>query len=215
MLRTLVWKESRELAPMVLLALVVQLLVLGVATGLRLMPDFGWTGGIPFVDDTKCYWMLLVAGAAAAWIGLRQTARESSRGTYLFLLHRPASREAIFGTKLIAGLFAYAIFAGLPLGLYTLWAATPGTHASPFYWSLAAWAWLIFLRLPIVYLGGFLSGLRPGRWLGTRLLPLAGSFVLMFYSGSSWPWLAVVNVTVICAVLMLAIVHVAATRDYS
>jgi ABC-type transport system involved in multi-copper enzyme maturation permease subunit len=214
MLKTLAWKETRELMPLAALVLIVECLVAtAAASGIALTP---WTyppEGIPFYSDSTSKLMLWVGGLAAAVLGLTQTARESSRGTLLFLLYRPASRDAIFGTKLVVGTMVYAIASGLPLGVYTLWAATPGTHASPFLWSMAAPMWLVWAELVLLYLGGFLSGLRPGRWFGTRSFPLVGSlliFVLLqFPTSISLPVCAL-----ICAGLVLAILAVAETRDY-
>ena len=35
--------------------------------------------------------------------------------------------------------------------------------------------WLTWLAVGLVYLGAFLSGIRPAAWWGTRLMPLAGA----------------------------------------
>jgi ABC-type transport system involved in multi-copper enzyme maturation permease subunit len=214
MLKTLAWKETRELAPLAALILIVESLVATAAgTGIPLTP---WTyapEGIPFYTDATSKLMLWAGGLAAAVLGLAQTTRESSRDTFVFLLHRPISRDAVFGTKLAVGATVYAIACGLPLGIYTTWAATPGTHSSPFLWSMAAPMWVVWAELVVLYLGGFLSGLRPGRWFGTRSFPLAGSlliFVLLqFPTSISLPVCALV-----CAGLVLAILTVAETRDY-
>lgn len=216
MLKTLAWKEMRELVPLGVLALLVESCLLVTARA-PLIPRIYGGGVIPFYNDPICNLMLIVAGFAAAAFGLQQTTRESSRGTFQFLLHRPAARDALFGTKLLVGLVIYVFAAGLPLGAYTLWAATPGTHASPFLWSLAGGVWLAWAMLPLLYLGGFLSGLRPGRWFGTRLLPLAGSLLVIlatqFFDVATWIGLALCVIA--GTALFLAIMYVADTRDYS
>jgi hypothetical protein len=220
MLRSLVWKESRELGPLVALALVVQLYLLGAAFGLPILPYINTSGVIPFIQDMPSVLLLMVGGLAAAVFGLWQTTREESRGTFLFLLHRPVSRQAVFGTKLLVGLAAFVLVGAVPLGWYTLWAATPGTHASPFFWWMAAPSWGVLAQMPLIYLGGFLSGLRPGRWIGSRLLPLFGSVLAWAFAQSVRLLVGSVVVeslalALVAACLLLVIWHVAATRDYS
>lgn len=217
MLKALAWKESYELLPSTVLALLVQLILVAAAMGVPLLPYIEASGVIPFYQDTLCGMLLFVAALASGWIGLRQSGREASHGTFLFLLHRPATREAIVGTKLAVGLAAFLVIAGLPLTGYALWAAMPATHASPFLWSMTTWAWVILAQLPMVYLAGFLSGLRPGHWFGTRLLPLLGSLAVLILAqvGFAWPWASLACCLAIDAALVLAIFEVAATRDYS
>jgi hypothetical protein len=220
MLASLAWKESREVAPLMALALVVQMYLLGAAIGVTFIPYVDTRGVIPFVNDFAGVLLVIVGGLAAIALGLWQTTRESSGGTFPFLLHRPVARETIFAAKLLTGLTAYLIVAGVPLALYTLWAATPRTHASPFYWSLAASNWGAVMGLPLVYLGAFLAGLRPGRWVGSRLLPLVGSGFawgmaqwLGMLTGSLWIGGLALAAVAVC--LVTATFHVARTRDYS
>jgi hypothetical protein len=207
-------------APLVALALVVQLYLLGAAFGLPILPYFVTRGVIPFIQDMPSVLLLMVGGLAAAVLGLWQTTREESRGTFLFLLHRPVSQKTIFGMKLLVGIAGYLLIAAVPLGWYTLWAATPGTHASPFFWWMAAPSWGVLAQMPLIYLGGFLSGLRPGRWLGSRLLPLFGTLLAWAFAQSLWLLVGsllaeALALALVAACLLLAIWHVAATRDYS
>ena len=124
---------------------------------------------------------MLVIGGLAIALGLKQSAWEVGEGTYYFLLHRPATRRFIFGTKLAVGAGFVLIVGGLLVLLYAMWAATPGNVATPFYWSMTGPRWQLWLCMPLLYLGAFLSGIRPARWFGTRLMPLvaaaAGAFV--------------------------------------
>ena len=153
--------------------------------------------------------------------GLWQTMWESGRGTFLFLLHRPLAREKLLGVKLLTGAAACLFVATFPVAWYAIWAATPGTHASPFTWSMTAWSWLWAVELPLLYLGAFLSGLRPARLFGSRFAPLAAGIALVLFAEllssqlSAW-WPAILLATLLVdACYALSILHVAATRDYS
>ena len=43
--------------------------------------------------------------------------------------------------------------------------------------------------MPLLYFGAFLSGIRPARWFGTRLLPLvaAGALAMLLPELRWWP----------------------------
>lgn len=226
MLKTLTWKESRELLPLVVFALLLQFYFVAAPDNLQYLlmlspvrlPDSRET--IPFVSDAVSSALFAVAGLFAVAVGLWQTWWESSRGTFQFLLHRPATRSAIFGAKLAVGIAFCLLVVCLPVLCYALWAATPGKHASPFSWSMTTWAWQLCLQMPLVYLGAFLSGLRPARLWGSRFFPLAGSLVALLGMevlalGLALPIVAIVAGLVLEAVFVLAILYVAITRDYS
>jgi hypothetical protein len=217
MLRTLAWKELRELLPLALVALVVQIYLVCLATGVKLGPFEAPSGAIPFVDDTMVQLMVIVSSLAAIGLGLWQTMRESGRGTFLFLLHRPLPRATIFAAKLLVGGAVWLAISMLPMVCYALWAATPGTHASPFEWSMTGWAWHVGARLPVLYLAAFLSGLRPARWYGSRLFPLLGGLLaLIVLPTLPVGWLIVLLATLaIDAAVVLVILDVASTRDFS
>jgi hypothetical protein len=158
-----------------------------------------------------------IAAALAAVIGVWQSAREDLRGTWQVLLHRPLSRETLIGLKLLAGLTTYAACTCLPTLVFACWAATPGTHASPFVWSMTAGAWELLFAVGALYPAGFLCGLRPGRWLGTRLLPLAACAcavtLIEVLPGMGWA-VRVAFIAVLDAALVSSILFVAQTRDY-
>jgi hypothetical protein len=218
MLKTLAWKEAREALPLIVLAVLAQIYLVGTATGTHLAILKQDSSVIPFLSSNDVFsWIFLVSGLAAGVLGLWQTWWESSRGTFHFLLHRPAKREAVFAVKLLLGMaVCLAVTAG-PIVVYSLWAATPGKHASPFEWSMTAWSWQLCVRIPLIYLGAFLSGIRPARWLGSRLFPLATAVfaVLLLELAGTWPVLQIAICLVIQACFVLAILHVARARDYS
>lgn len=189
MWKALAIKELRESAGIVVLAVLGAIYLLGELTATPVVP---WQGNrlysYPFVADglTNDFWML--CGALAIALGFRQTAWELGQGSYFFLLHRPIERSRIFSTKLlIGGGLVLAFSAGFIL-IYALWAATPGHVPAPFDWRMTLAPWAGWAALPLLYIGAFLSGIRPGKWFGSRLIPLAaaiGFTALAEYS----PWL--------------------------
>ena len=220
-MRALALKELREVFAIAAAALGCYLALAVNAMGARV---FDWVPGmpngaegVPFVGDGFTEFFLLISVAFALALGFRQSAWESARGTYLFLLHRPLRRETVFLTKLAVGAGVLLACAAVPIVLYGAWAAVPGHHPSPFAWSMTGLAWQFALLMPLLYLGAFLSGLRPARWFGTRLLPLvatAGLAVLL--ASLLWWWSLGFPLTVLLGGLLVATVcHVARVREYA
>jgi hypothetical protein len=214
--RALIIKELRECAPVAAIAALLAAWVVWIFTGGAPLP--GGTGSVadvPFVTDSFSGPLLMVAGALAVGLGLKQTVLEDLLGTYRYLLHRPMVRRRVFVLKALVGLaLVQAIGAAMILG-YALWAARPGTHASPFFWSMTAPAWKAWTVLPLVYLGAAVSGLRPARWYASRLMPLVGSGLLaVFFFTMPWWWMTAIGVVVVGSVLLASLLYVAQTRDY-
>jgi hypothetical protein len=220
----LAWKELREVLGIAVIALACYLAVTVSAMGAKV---FDWmplmphgTHGIPFVGDGNFAAVhTLISAIFALALGFRQSAWESSRGTYLFLLHRPIQRETVFLIKLAMGSAVYLLCASLPILLYAWWANVPGHHPGPFEWSMTGPTWRMIFLVLLLYLGAFLSGLRPARWFGTRLLPLAGSLMILFIlgtllSGSMW-YLGLPLALVLYALFIANICFVAHVRDYA
>ncbi len=220
MYKALAFKDLRDLAGLAALALAAYGLLLVHCTGfvdIALRSEFGYENSVPFVEGPFAPWCACLAAGLSVVLGLWQSAREDTRGTWLLLMHRPLSREKLIGVKLLVGLATYVACAGLPTLAYACWAATPGTHASPFEWSMSAGSWEILFALSALYLAGFLSGLRPGRWLGTRLRPAAAAAVLVALV-ELLPGIPVAirlaAVGLLDAGLLSSILFVARTRDY-
>ena len=220
-MKALAFKELRELLGIAAAALAGYLTLLVSLMGSKV---FEWVPGmpygteeVPFVSGGFLVFFALVSVVFATALGFRQSAWESGRGTFLFLLHRPMSRRAIFLTKLAVGAGLLLLGASLPIVLYAWWAAFPGHHPSPFTWSMTGYAWRLAFLMPLLYLGAFLSGLRPARWFGTRLLPLAASaaFVLML-NDLPWWWSVGFPLAVVLYGLLVAnVCFVARVRDYA
>ena len=223
MLKTLAQKELRETGLIVLAALVVYAYLAGTAMGFDLMPYFYLLPFypdervIPFVGGEFSGMFVLVSAGFAIALGFRQSLGESVRDTFVLLLHRPVRWERLIAVKLLTGAALYLACAALPILAYAWWAATPRTHASPFSWSMTLPAWQAWVSLTAVYLGAFLSGIRPGRWIGTRLWPLAaaGGLAWRIQALPCW-WVLGLGALVFMNVVLTAnILFVARNRDYS
>jgi len=227
MLKSMIRKEVRELLPIVAIALLAQFVVVSSEAGVNWPPlmllSQIWSidGTIPFVSSGSFIFPFLIGALAAIAIGLWQTIVDCRRGTMLFLLHRPVRREAILGAKMLVGTMLTLLILWLPIIGYGIWAAMPGTHASPFYWSMTGWAWNLSLLWPLIYLAAFLCGLRSARWYATRYWPLVAAPICMpilnilFWPGSWFSVLAPLGILAMASCFVLASFNVGWTRDYS
>ena len=218
MLTRLALKEIRETAWIALIALAGYLYFLSNEIGIALLPGQGQVHrqAIPFVSGEFLASFAVISVSLAIALGFWQSAVEWGRGTFLFLLHRPASRMALIGTKLWVGLGLYLICSLLPIVIYAAWAATPGTHASPFEWSMTAMIFKLWVTITILYLGSFLAGIRPARWYGTRLIPLAAVAIpaVAIPLLPWWPILGLPAVVLLDLVLVCNVFFVARTSDF-
>ncbi len=218
MFRALMLKELRETGWIALVGLALHLAVVSSCAGYPILP-FLQTGhsDFPFLEDGFVASFCYVSIALAVALGLRQTAFESRGGTWLFLLHRPASMRHVLAAKLAVGGGLYLICGLVPILSYAAWAALPGKHASPFFWWMTTDAWKAWDLIVIVYLGAFLAGMRPARWFGTRLLPLAASGVLapLLIFPMFWPLPGLAALLLVAAWLVSLIHFTARTRDFS
>src|SRR3954469_7822826 len=146
MVLALVRKELRETRAFAALALVLYVVyvsklmgkvgpvfssLLGFVPGMRDTPP-----DLPFVEDNFNSIFCFIGCAVAIALGFRQSAWEPSQGTALYLLHLPLTRRAIMLTKLMTGIGLLLACTLLPIAIYATWAAMPGTHPSPFEWSM-------------------------------------------------------------------------------
>jgi len=217
MLKALALKELRETIGIAAVALVLFAYFVIVAIGVTLLPlDYAYEDSIPFVAGPVKTNFTLVAGLLAIALGFRQTAWETAFGTTQFLLHRPVARWRLVGVKLAVGAVVLMLSSALPILVYAFWAATPGTHASPFEWSMTVPFWQVPVVMTIVYLGSFLSGIRPARWVGTRLAPLASAVFLAFVVTllpCAWVW-SFLLVLAVDGLLITSVFFAIQTRDF-
>jgi len=220
-MKALAFKELREIFGITAAALGAYV---ALVTSLMGGKVFDWVPGmpsgtheVPFVGGEFLTFYAYVSMGFALALGFRQSAWESAKNTYLFLLHRPISRNAIFLTKLAVGGGVLLLCSSMPIVLYGWWAATPGHHASPFTWSMTASAWQMASAVPVLYLGAFLSGLRPARWFGTRLLPVVATAAILYVLLEfSWWWVLSSGLSLMLSGLLAAnVCYVARVRDYA
>src|SRR5262249_50192069 len=121
MIRALALKELREIAGIAAVALLANLVLAAALMGMqpfaRLLKS-SFSQAVPFVDPDIRPLLSFVAVPLALALGFRQSAWEAGQGTYQFLLHRPIRRDAIFLTKLAAGLATFVACTALPILLY-------------------------------------------------------------------------------------------------
>jgi hypothetical protein len=214
----LAYKEFREILAIAALGLAALLVVASSSMGFNPIPFLSgrYSRGIPFINDPFTSRYMICAGSLAMALGFWQSIGDFRGDTQLFLLHRPASRRSVYLTKLGIGLAINLVCGVLPIALYAAWAATPGTHASPFLWSMTAFNWLSWLAMTAIYLGAFLAGIRPAAWLGTRLAPLAASLMAVLSICSVVPIVSgIMLVGVLNTAIIAAILLVIETRDFT
>jgi hypothetical protein len=228
MLKATVVKEVREIRGIALLALAAYGLVVGAAidprSSLNVLSLFGSSARaeiyVPFVNDSFSSKFFMASAVFAIALGMRQSIGESMRGTYLFLLHRPADRRWLIAVKLMVGVVIYLVCSSIPILLYGVWAATPNTHPSPFEWSMTVPIWTGCLTMTLLYLGAFHSGIRPGRWYRSRLLPLVAASFATFVAATIASELEAVfwscPIVLVGGVWLVAMILLAVqTRDYA
>lgn len=219
-MKALALKELREIRGIVAIAVASYAAFLISLMGGKV---FGFVPGmpqgtreVPFVGSSFMTFFTGVTVIVAMVLGFRQSVWESSQETFLFLLHRPISRRAVIFAKLTVGMCIILGCAGLTILLYGWWAAIPGHHPGPFEWSMTGAACQMTILAPLVYLGSFLSGLRPARWFGTRILPFAAAALgVVFLSMMPWWWPVGFGLACVFYLLLVGnILFIAEARDY-
>ena len=118
----------------------------------------------PLVQTGWLLWYGFISAAFAGSLGLVMSLNDGAHRTWAFVLFRPISRRAYIGAKLLTGGVLTLVMVAAPALVYLVWGATPGNLLMPFDGSYAtpaieACGWSV-----VVFLGGFLSGIRPASW---------------------------------------------------
>jgi hypothetical protein len=217
MIKSLLWKEFRELLPLIVVALATEaFLILGLTRYWALSRTSS-------PQDSAPVWPMLYATAIffAIAAGFWQSARENFASHYQFLLHRPLSRETIFALKVALGAVACLLIVGLPL-LWFAWWIDRWFVANSQEPQLSDVSWKAVAGLLLFYLGAFLSGVRPARWYVSRFLPFLAGILLFVILQSvartayAWTWIpTLITGPVLELCFAAAILHVARTRNYA
>lgn len=183
-MKPMLWKEAREMGRWAMLAAI----VLGVFAAYALSQThtqlvYGNGGG----NVSLLPWTI-GAPLVALVLGLLQILPEQRRDQWAFLIHRPATRDALFGGKTLAGLGLYGLAVGVPALVALAWAAMPGHLPIPFDARLALPGLADMLAGVPCYFAGLLTALRPARWYGSRALPIPAALAvaLLAYSMPSF-----------------------------
>lgn len=229
MIRALLIKEFWDVRGMVAMAALAYAILLANMMG---MPFFEWVPHIPkstLPFPGYAVGLLAFYGAFfAAAFGLLQGWTDHQGQRWLFVLPQPIRRSHLILAKLAIGLGIWLLMTLLALALSVLIAVAPSIIPAPFEWWMLQENSEFLLLAPTCYLGGFLSGLRPASWFGTRLFPLIGA-IAMFYL--DWIFVSLLNLVhsmsfaeaFLCHVLfyslanlgiVLTILEIARKRDY-
>lgn len=135
-------------------------------------PPFSRNGYIWYVE----FGILLLA----LILGFAQGLHENRANRWHFLLSLPISRKEVLLAKMIVGFGTLLVFTLFLVGAGVLYSTIPGRVPFPLEWwiVLDASQWLPFGM--VLYFASLFCGLRRARWLGTRLVPLFGAFVLFW-----------------------------------
>lgn len=214
----LIKKELREVLPIAVVAALAFALVIAGVQGSSIVQGtyFGPSGAkaVPFASHDFVTKASLVFLCFATALGFQQTLWEEYRGTYLLLMHRRPGRTKIILAKLGTGLVIYLVVSCLAIVYLAVWAMTPGNQPAPFLWRLTWPSWLALLESTLFYFGAFFSGLRPGRWYGSRLLPYLAAWMLVPI-GIHSKLLGLVVLMAIVATFLIAILWTANEREFS
>ncbi len=180
MIRSLVIKEFWDLRGVIALGVVFHALLLANLLG---MASYEWLpmrepSELPFPSSFPLH-LSIYTIFFAGLTGLVQALSDGRGQRWLFVLPMPMRTENWILGKMAFGLGVWAVLGIGTFLLGILIVSTPGVFPAPFEWWMTRTGWYYLALAPFVYLGGFLSGIRPGSWFGTRLLPLLGSVMLL------------------------------------
>jgi hypothetical protein len=209
MLKSILWKELRDLLPLAIIAFASEGLLFGIVA------QHSASEGELRDPRIVMPFLYMLGFLFPIAVGLWQISRESLGSNFLFLLHRPLGQRAIFGVKLLFGAVTCLLAIDLPLLVFVLW-ASHHAHGRLDDQSMSI-MFALCCDLFLLYLGAFLSALRPGLWYGSKFLPLLAAillYALLQDHISWWRWALIVGVPLEIS-YVAAIIYVAQTRDYS
>lgn len=184
----LVLKELRQNLPWFAIGFIAMLYVIrpffvtgfsGSLLPLQFSHYYGSSEFSPILSLTQSAFLMALAVFASVCglaLGLLQTFPEEGAGTYAFLLARPTGRLKVVGAKLAVGALLYFLATGLPFCWAIYWTSVPGHFACPFRFYMSYPGFMVIGAGFAFYLGAFLTGVRPARWFGSRLVGVAAAW---------------------------------------
>ncbi len=180
MIRTLLWKELRQLWWVAGLgAIGVGLWSTKVLVGTE-APNRAFDGGA--LQAT----LPMMAFALGLAIGLVQQLRDARRDRWALLVHQPIDRDTLFRWRFAVGAGLTGLAWLLPMLAVGIWLAWPGSVPRPFRLISAHPAVLGLLTAWMAYGGALFAALHQGPWWGVRLLPLMLAWTGPALFGGLW-----------------------------
>jgi hypothetical protein len=177
-MKSLFWKELRQLAPWSAAMLVaMSAIMIG-----SLMSEAEKYYDSLYQHAVFQVWLVIAFGTPCVGfiIGVLQTVLEVRRDQWAFLMHRGLSPTQIFLTKVLAGVSAYSVVTLVPMVLAVVWCRWGGIERQPLTWfhllPLIA-SWLASLAY---YLAAILAVVWKGPWYFSRVLPLVSPILMSF-----------------------------------
>ena len=201
-MKAIIFKELQENAKWAALMLVGMLIAMTVA----LYEGFVWSFRPQVFHDEILAVMIFGPCAAALVLGLLQTALETRRDQWAFLMHRGVSASHIYLGKVVAGTIMYLAIVLPPLLTAVVCCTWGGIERFPFEWQMVAPSALGVVAAFGLYFAAMLVAVRQARWYVSRLLPLVvpGLTVLLVPLGmfeiseTLLPWVVLVVLASIC-----------------
>lgn len=169
------------------------------------------------LEDEFVYLFLTISVVLAIVMGLVQCLAEDFQRTWRYVLAFPGGWPRIVKLKLACGAAVWLAWSVGSIVICLIVIAFDHGPPGETYGRMFDPMLRILFSVPIVYLGAFLTALRPAHWIFSRLMPLGGVLLcwfLLLYLPSWWVLAPMVTVS-FSAVLEGIMFHVAASRDFA
>jgi hypothetical protein len=167
-MRAIIAKELRENLRWLPVGILIVGIFLWQATPIS-VTDFSYSQSTTVGIMTACG---MAAALFAILLGVLQSAFDLQDRQRGYLFHRMVSHNQIMYGKVLAGAIVYALACGFPLCSLTLWFAYTGPEYLPVRPAMVIPSVLVCMACFFLQPATLICVSRPGRWFGTKLLPL-------------------------------------------
>ncbi|HLJ12340.1 MAG TPA: hypothetical protein VKU82_14185 [Planctomycetaceae bacterium] len=176
-MKTLLWKELRQLAPWAAAMLVAMSIIIVASVVSESERHYASL----YRQAWFQVWLVIGFGApcAAFLIGVVQSVLEVRRDQWAFLMHRGFSPTQIFFAKTIAGLSAYAVITLLSAIGGFVWSAWGGVERQLLSWHHLLPLAATFLAAASFYFAALLAVVWRGPWYFSRMVPVASAVLMV------------------------------------